>query len=308
MKRLVLLLGLCCVATAQADDAALRALDACRARLDARVDVGIERVRRRCPDLLPALEKAPWRALLPATLGERREEVSAESLRVLAQLVRQSTDAGAQRAAPQRQALDPVLAALGAQGQQGATRWERFKRWLKEKLETRPDDNEPGWLEKWSRQLRTSEGVARAITYVGYALVILLVLFVIWQELRAAGAWRGMQRAARRRDPAAEWRRRLALEDVLAAPLAERPGMLLKLLGEALARDQRLPAADGLTAAAIVRCARLDDDAERTALAQVARTAEQVRYAPQAPGDAALEGAVAEARGLLGKLVHRARR
>jgi hypothetical protein len=150
--------------------------------------------------------------------------------------------------------------------------------------------------------------VARAITYVGYALVILLVLFVIWQELRAAGAWRGMQRAARRRDPAAEWRRRLALEDVLAAPLAERPGMLLKLLGEALARDQRLPAADGLTAAAIVRRARLDDDAERAALAQVARAAEQVRYAPQAPGDAALEGAVAEARGLLGKLVHRARR
>ena len=93
------------------------------------------------------------------------------------------------RSAPRRarRILDPVLAELGEQGQQGATRWERFKRWLKQKLEDRPDDEEPGWLEKWSRQFSTSEGVAQAITYVGYAMVVLLVLFVIWQELRAAG-------------------------------------------------------------------------------------------------------------------------
>ena len=54
-----------------------------------------------------------------------------------------------------------MLAELGEQGQQGATRWERFKRWLKQKLENRKDDDEPGWLEKWSRQFRTSEGVAQ---------------------------------------------------------------------------------------------------------------------------------------------------
>jgi len=137
MKRLLLLLALCCAAGAHADDAALRVVEACRAKLDARVDIGIERVRRRCPDLLPALEKAPWRELLPATLGDRREEISAESLRALAQLVRHAADPGAQRAAPERNTLDPVLAALGDQGQQGATRWERFKRWLKEKLQTR---------------------------------------------------------------------------------------------------------------------------------------------------------------------------
>lgn len=299
MKRLVYVV-LICAASAHADDAALRAVDACRARLDARVDIGIERVRRRCPELLPALEKAPWRGLLPATLGERREEISAESLRALAQLVRHAADPGTQRTAPERKTLDPVLAALGDTGQQGVTRWERFKRWLKEKLETRPDDG-PGWLEKWARQFRTSEGVAQAITYLGYALVVLLVLFVIWQELRAAGLWGGLRRAARRRDPAAEWRRRLKLEDVFAAPLTERPGMLLKLLGEALAREQRLPAADGLTAAALVRQARLDADDDRESLSQVARAAEQVRYAEQAPADDALEGAVSRARGLLAK-------
>ena len=81
-------LGLCLAAQAGAEDAALRVLDECRARLDPRTDIGIERVQRRCPELLPALENAPWRGLLPSTLGQRREEISAQSLRTLADLVR----------------------------------------------------------------------------------------------------------------------------------------------------------------------------------------------------------------------------
>jgi hypothetical protein len=306
MRAKWLALALCLAAPACADDNALQVLDNCRARLDPRVDVGIERIRRRCPELLPALEKAPWRELLPSTLGERREEISAQSLRALSELVRHAGDATPQRAAPSRELLDPVLAGLGEQGQQGATRWERFKRWLREKFEDRPDQDEPGWLEKWSRKIHTSEGVAQALTYVGYVMVVALALYVILQELRAAGLWR-TSRAARRA-PAAEWRRRLMLADVLAAPLAERPGMLLKLLGEALTRAQRLPAAEGLTAGAIVRRARLDDDADRAALAQVARTAEELRYAPQSPADASIESSVEAARTLLARIVRGAPR
>ena len=93
----------------------------------------------------------------------------------------------------------------------------------------------------------------------------------------------------------------MQLADVLQAPLAERPGLLLKLLGEALTRSQRLPAADGLTAGALVRQARLEED-ERGELENVARTAEAVRYAPTAPADERLEGAVNSARSLLEKL------
>ncbi len=80
--------------------------------------------------------------------------------------------------------------------------------------------------------MHTSEGVARAITYVGYALVVGLVLLVIWAELRAAGLLGGATRVSERKKSAAEWRRRLMLTDVLAAPLADRPGMMLRLLGE----------------------------------------------------------------------------
>ncbi len=283
-----------------ADDAALRVVEACAARLDPRVDIGYERIQRRCPELSRALANAPWRELLPRDLPERRDEVSAASLRALVVLVREAGEDGESRPPPELETLAPVLAALGEQGQQGATRWERLKRWFKQKLESREDD-ENDWLDEWRRELQTSEGIARALTYVGYALVAALVLFVIAAELRAAGLLSARRRAAERAAPDSPWRRRLALADVAAAPLAERPGMLLRLLGESLTRAHRLPASEGLTATAIARRAELDETADRAGLERVASVAEQVRYAPQAPGSSVLEDAVKLAQELLAK-------
>jgi len=300
MKRLLALSGLLLASAAGADDAALRAVEACRAKLDPQADIGIERVERRCPGIRAALRNAAWRELLPGTLGERREQISAASLSALVELVKESSDTTQRRAAPDRQLLGAVLEGLGAEGQQGATRWERFKRWLKQKFEDRKEDDE-NVLEKWSRQFRTSEGVAQAITWLGYGLVMALVGYVIFAELRAAGLFGGVPRSRRQSAAAAQWRRRLLLADVLAAPLAERPGMLLKLLGEALSRAHRLPAPEGLTATAIARRARLEDEADRARLAQVAAAAEQARYAAQPPGPADLEEAVDTARGLLSR-------
>ena len=308
MKRLLGLLGLWAAGSLwAADDSALRAVEACRARLDARVDVGIERVQRRCPELLPALASAPWRELLPHTLRERREEISADSLRALAELVRHANENAPVRAAPRRDVLEPVLAELGEPGRQGVTRWERFKRWLRQKFESRKAD-EPGWLEKWSRQFHTPEGVSQALTYIGYALVVALVLFVVWGELRAAGLFGGPSRTARRANPAAEWRRRLMLVDVNAAPLADRPGMLLRLLGEALARAHRLPAAEGLTARTIARRAELDQQDDRSKLEELAATADEVRYADRRLADDALERSVDAAKTLLEKFARLGRR
>ena len=282
-----------------ADDAALRVVEACRARLDPATDLGLERIQKRCPELLPALASAPWRDLLPQTLRERRDEISAESLRVLAELVRKAGSAAKLRDAPSREKLEPVLMGLGAKGQEGATRWDRFKRWLKEKLENRKDDDETSALEKWSRQFQTSEGIAQAITYAGYVMVGVLMLFVIWSELRAAGLLGRARRGHGAESPAAQWRRRLMLSDIAAAPLADRPGMLLRLLGEALTRAERLPAADGLTAATIVRRASLDSEQERAALAQIATTADTVRYGSNPPPEEQLEGTVNSAKALL---------
>jgi len=308
VRRLLGLLGLMTSVALSADDAALRTVEACRARLDPRIDVGIERIQKRCPELLPALANAPWSDLLPRTLSERREEITAESLHALEELVRQSGSRAAPREKLSRERLDPVLAELGEKGQQGATRWERFKRWLKDKLENRKQDDETGWLEKFARQFKTGEGVAEFITYSGYALVLALVLLVIWSELRAAGLLGGPRHRGQRTKPQAQWRRRLTLTDVAAAPLAHRPGMLLQLLGEALARDQRLPPADGLTATVIARDARLDSAQQREDLRVVASTADVVRYGESPPPDDAIEGTVATARILLDTFVRQAKR
>jgi hypothetical protein len=300
MKRWIGLLGLIVSGVAlAADDAALRTVEACRARLDARADIGIERIQKRCPELLPALASAPWRDLLPPKLRERREQITAESLQALSELVRQSREGAAGRDAPTRGSLEPVLADLDDLGEQGATRWERFKRWLKDKFENRKEDDDAGWLDKFARQFKTSEGVAQFITYSGYAMVALLVALVIWSELRAAGFFGGVRRVFARQNPAAEWRRRLLLADVTQAPLAERPGMLLRLLGEALTRARRLPAAEGLTASAIAARAQLDSADDREALRSVGATADAVRFSAESPPDETIEGTVIAAKALL---------
>jgi hypothetical protein len=255
---------------------------------------------------MPALRNAPWRDLLPLYLkegeGDRRDEISAQSLRELVELVRDSSRDTAARPAPDVANLAPVLAGLGEKGRQGATRWERFKRWIKDKLERHErEDDADSWLDQFGRQFETSEGVARFITIVGYWCMGLLLSFVIFTELRAAGLLGGARREAAR-EKAGEWRRRLQLADVMSAPLADRPGMLLQLLGEALTRSQRLPSAAGLTAGALVRQARLDSEQERAELEQVASAAEAVRFAPRQPEPEKLEGAVSAARSLLERL------
>ena len=77
--------------------------------------------------------------------------------------------------------------------------------------------------------------------------------------------------------------------------------MLLRLLGEALTRAHRLPAAEGMTAGAIARRAELDAADDRSELERIAATSEQIRYAERRPADAALEGTVSAARALLAK-------
>jgi hypothetical protein len=296
--------------TALAQDPSLAVVEACRDRLDARRDVGLDRIEKRCPELIPAIERAPWRNLVPSDLRSRRDELSAESLRALVELVRAAEREVASREAPRLERLAPVLAELGEQGQQGASRWERFKRWLKSKYERRkPAENEDSWRNRLRRQFQTSEGVAQAITYVGYALMTALVLLVIWSELRAAGLLRRRRREAPRGFArGGPWRPRLTLADVAGAPLRDRPGLLLKLLGEALTRADRLPAADGLTASELARRARLEDGDDREALVSLSRIAEVARYAPEPPSPETLEDAERSGRGLLGKFAPRERR
>src|SRR5689334_24978743 len=66
---------------------AVAVIDACIARLDPQIDVGYERIARRCPDLAPTLERSGWAAWLPQGWKDSRNDLSAGSLRELQALV-----------------------------------------------------------------------------------------------------------------------------------------------------------------------------------------------------------------------------
>ena len=71
---LLLAVGLpAAAANAPSRDPALEALEACRARLDERNDVGLARIEKRCPDLMRVLQSASWGNLLPRDMRERRD-------------------------------------------------------------------------------------------------------------------------------------------------------------------------------------------------------------------------------------------
>src|SRR5688572_29168198 len=88
----------------------------------------------------------------------------------------------------------PILAGLELKAEQAPSRWERFKRWLRDRFKQGDDKDERGWLDELLLDIRTSEGFARTLTWLGYGLVIGLSVYVIWGEMRAAGFLGGRRR------------------------------------------------------------------------------------------------------------------
>ncbi len=200
------------------------------------------------------LRVVPWNNLLPLEMNggvtrdgrggrDRREEISAAEparARRAGALVearsakRDAPDdrqarAGARRARREGPAGRHALGALQALAQ-GQVRSARRKTRTRNSLArgVRPpvrDQRRRGQVHHLHR-LR-ADGPARAVRHLA-------------RELRAAGLFGGSDAMAHAAQAAAQWRRRLQLTDVLAAPLSERPGLLLKLLGEALTRAHRL--------------------------------------------------------------------
>ena len=196
-----------------ADDAALRAVEACRARLDPRADIGIERVRQRCPELMPALREgalarsAAQHARRAPRRNFRREPARAGGAG--AALARMRARNAARR--EPRRARRRCSPSWASKGKQGATRWERFKRWLQAEIRRpRQGRRGQGWLDKWRGSCSTSEGVARVAHLRG-----LRAGAGCWccsssgRSCAPPGCWAARVAPAARAAAAAEWRRRL---------------------------------------------------------------------------------------------------
>lgn len=290
-----LLLLLAPVAYAQAPDA-LAALDDCARQLDPGLDVGYERIAARCPTLTRALEHSPWAAWLPADWKEPHNQLNAESLRALHDaLARESTATPGTRVLhPER--VSAVLERVARPDATGEGWWARFKRWLRELLTPQPQDDRHWWRRLFGDG-SIDRSVLRVVAVLSIAVLVILALVVLTNELRIAGLLRrrpGVARVAER--PAGGG---LEAPDIDGAEPSARPALLLELIAARLAAQQRLPPARALTARELTLRARLRDEAERARLANLAAVSERLRYSGGGVASPTLEAAVSGGRELL---------
>jgi len=287
---------------AQADPIAV--LDACIGQLDAQIDIGYDRIARRCPDLAPALEQSGWAAWLPQGWKESRNDLSVGSLRELRRTVARELAPHPVVKVPRVETLKDIISDLGSTGQERSGLWSRFKKWLRSLFERSAQQNDEGWLSRLVSRIGVSGAVMEIITYIALGLVVALAAFIVFNELRLAGVLK-RRRAENAGDEAADLpadRLRIAWADVERAPLRDQPRLLMQLVARRLTDLNRLPPAGAFTVREIVRTADLEQQADRERLSEIALTSERVRYAESEVSPAVVETAVSHARELLSHL------
>ena len=266
------------------------AIDSCVARLNPETDIGYERVAARCPDLARRLDEAGLSAWLPPDWKKSGNDLSSGGLRELGNLLaRQERE----RAVPPARAHQPdvshlpaILAgsAAGDAAAMGRGWWSRTKAWLRDVFERREAEDD-SWFSRVVGQNGPSQAVIELISYVALALVVVLAVVIVanelWVDEVLGRLWRRYVLRRRTVVPAGAERKIAtgwARKDVHEAALAQRPGMLLDLIASRLTEEGRLPQSRGLTVRELTRLARLPDEADRRRLAELARMSERMSF------------------------------
>ncbi len=281
---------------AQTHDA-LGALDACIGELDRGLDVGYVRISARCPELAPSLLASPWAAWLPADWNKPDNQLSAQGLSELRDLLaREAAPAAAGRELHVGQ-VGAVLARVTAAQPAQAGWWSRFRQWLRELFTPRPSQ-ERGWRGLFD-DIHLAQGLKQTIVWGSLGLVIALAVAVLLNELRLAGLLRRRQRVTHAASVTDVGRLGLTLAEIERASLAAQPALLFDCIAARLAEQDRLPPARAFTAQEVARRARLADEADRVRLAELAAVCERVRFSGHAVAPQAVAAAVARGRELL---------
>jgi hypothetical protein len=299
---LALLLMAAAVACAQARDA-LQAIDDCVARLDTGLDVGYARIAERCPDLKTALTQSPWAPWLPADWSRPDNELSAAGLTELRTLlVRAARPDVARPSRPRVEHLAAVLAAVTRSDAARDSWWLRFKQWLRGILAPQAPGNDGG-LRRWLERINLSSAASELIVGVALALVVALAAGIVLNELRIAG-FLGQRERVRRRLAPDPWRGRpcATLEEIERAAPGRQPGLLLELIAQRLAEQDRLPPARALTARELGQRASLPDEVGRGRLAELVAVCERVRFSAEEVSAGSIAAALRSGRLLLAML------
>jgi Domain of unknown function (DUF4129) len=293
----VLLAGLAVPCAAARDP--LQVIDDCMARLDTSLDVGYAHIAQRCPELAAALTQSPLAAWLPRDWNRPDNQLSAQGLselRVL--LVRAGELRPARGILPATQHVAGILAAISLPQPSQLSWWTRFKQWLR-RIMSAPSQADESWFTRWWQSIKLSGNSRDLITGICLAVLVVLAVGVIVNELRVAGLLgrRSAAGTAVPRGPAA--RGQVTLGQIETVAPRERPALLLELIAAQLAVRGLLPPARTLTARELVRRARLPDSAGRANLVQLVAVCERIRFAAEDVEEEIRENALRAGRLLL---------
>jgi hypothetical protein len=256
---------------------ALAAIDRCVARLDAEVDVGFRRVALRCPELPVALEHGGFERWLPRDWRDPDNDLSAGGLEELRQLLASELTRRPVSRPPSVRRLRQVLVQLGAPPASG-TVWRELERWLRRLGGTHVPSRSAGGLRMLER-IDLAPSLTRLVVFAALACLLGLAVLILLNELRTAGVLRVSLRS----------RSKGANEHPVSAITAaemehlsarERPRVLLALVLERLSRTRGLAGLRSLTTRELIREVPFEEAEAARQLAQLALTAERVRYAP----------------------------
>jgi hypothetical protein len=281
-------------AAGQDERSALEVIDQCGESADEET-IGLTALEEECPGVTRALEQSGYLSLLSAA---SRDELDSYDLSDLLFVDSWYDDPAPADRDVDVAALGPILDSLRAQESERPPGWfERFKRWLRSMLEPQ-GGNQDDWLSRWLQETKIPNLVWTGILYVALAMLLGLTIFIIVNELRAAGLFRrrktqpdefagGIVAAAG--DAAADF-------DTLAVD--RKASMLLRMLVATLIRSGRLRTERSLTHRELCARARFDDARQRESFQRVAALAERTVYGSSEVPAEEVEPIVAAARDL----------
>jgi hypothetical protein len=251
----------------------------------------------RCPGLDGALIAVGFKDSLSA---QRRDGISAATLVGLAALADRY-----QRPMPvpplDKTSLRAVLDGLASErAQESHSLWDSFRKWLETRIGGSGADA-AHWLDRWLGRLSSAAHWLTLLTFALMGLVLVAAALYIYREFKTA-------RSPGRRIPDGEplgepildsADRPLSFE---AAPLFDRPGILLRMLIARLVNKGALMSHRHLTHRELAASIRLDDPKQRDQFGDLANLAERILYGGAPPSAAQIERTLEDGRTLLAKI------
>jgi len=301
-SRWLALLAFVFAASATAQDATIEAIDLCLAQIeasDAEGVSGLKQIETNCPDLKSTLEHSPYAAWFPEEWWG--PALTTDSLAELRDHMVQLSQAQKSRVIDTGGVAE-ALNSLEEELRASKVTWrDRLVEWLRSQFRQEEAES-PDWLYKWLDELAGHASAVRVVGYTLFGLIVLAAVWIVINELMAAGVF------------GERWRRRLRGDTVTGAVLASqapsladieagdplnRPSLLLVLLMNALAKRENRAVDTSVTHRELAHRISLEDHSQRSTFGRLLACAERVRYSATLPTRAEIDAVVADSRGLL---------